>query len=230
MCEEIVVCLFGGVMFCIFLCGFDCLNIYLVFQFKDGLCVQILNFVQVWCGQLGIVYCGMCVKIEMLVVVLNDIGLFVVVYYGGMEVEVCRVVEIWFQCEDGLIVIVIVVFGMGIDKFDICWVVYVDLLKLIEVYYQEIGWGGWDGVFVEMLMFYGVDDVCLCCGQIDEGLVLFDCKQVDYVCLNVLLGLVELVICCWVVLLGYFGEIVEFCGNCDICDVLFEIFDGIEVV
>lgn len=34
-----------------------------------------------------------------------------------------------------MIVVVMVVFGMGIDKFDICWVVYVDLFKFIEFYY-----------------------------------------------------------------------------------------------
>lgn len=94
---------------------------------------------------------------------LCDVGYNVLYYYGGMDFEDCCFVEIFFQCEDGLIVVVIVVFGMGIDKFDICWVVYVDLLKFIEFYYQEIGCVGWDGVFVEMFIFFGFEDICLCC-------------------------------------------------------------------
>lgn len=33
-----------------------------------------------------------------------------------------------------IIIVVIIVFGMGIDKVDICFVIYFDLFKFIENY------------------------------------------------------------------------------------------------
>lgn len=50
ICEEIILWLFDGEVFVIFLYGFDCFNIYLVFVVKDFFCKQILDFVGVWFG------------------------------------------------------------------------------------------------------------------------------------------------------------------------------------
>lgn len=53
---------------------------------------------------------------------------------------------------------------MGINKLNVCFVVYFDILCNIEFYYQEIGCVGCDGLFVEVMLFYDlVDMVWLCC-------------------------------------------------------------------
>lgn len=51
-----------------------------------------------------------------------------VVYYVGMEVDECVFVQWQFIIDKIDIVVVMVVFGMGINKFNVCYVVYYDVL------------------------------------------------------------------------------------------------------
>lgn len=126
---------------------------------------------------------------------------------------------------------VIIVFGMGIDKFDVCFVVYIDLFKLMEGYYQEIGCVGCDGELVEVWFCYGLGDVVLFKQMIEQFEVgeewkIFECVKFDY-----LFGYCEFMQCCCQVLLVGFGEIyLQFCGNCDNCLVFFDVWDVSVVV
>ena len=126
----------------------------------------------------------------------------------------------------GLIVVATVAFGMGIDKPDIRWVAHADLPKSIEAYYQEIGRAGRDGGPAETLTLFGPDDIRLRRSQIDEGLAPQERRMADHARLNALLGLAEALECRRQTLLGYFGEQIEPCGRCDLCDTPPEVFDG----
>lgn len=224
--EEIVQKLFDGEPPRSFLHGFDRPNIHLAFAAKDNPRQQILQFASARKGRSGIVYCGTRAKTETLAKALRDEGHIACHYHGGMDAEDRRIVEARFAREDGLIVVATVAFGMGIDKPDIRWVAHADLPKSIESYYQEIGRSGRDGAPAETLTLYGSDDIRLRRSQIDEGLAPPERRGADHARLNSLLGLAEALVCRRQTLLGYFGEVTEPCGHCDLCDTPADVFDG----
>ncbi|MDB5657883.1 MAG: recQ [Cypionkella sp.] len=227
---EIVTRLFDGKAPDSFLRGFDRPNIHLAFAIKDSPRDQILRFAGARRGQSGIVYCATRAKTETLAQALKAEAHSTCFYHGGMDAEERRRVEIRFQQEDGLIVVATVAFGMGIDKPDIRWVAHADLPKTIEGYYQEIGRAGRDSAPAETMTLYGPEDIRLRRTQIDEGAAPPDRKAADHGRLNALLGLAEAMACRRQVLLGYFGEASEPCGNCDLCQRPAQLFDATDAV
>ena len=210
----------------VFLQGFDRPNIHLSFSVKNSPRQQVINFVERRKGQSGIIYCGSRAKCETIAQALRAAGHEAIHYHAGMDAEDRRISERRFQLEDGLIVVATIAFGMGIDKPDIRYVIHADLPKSIESYYQEIGRAGRDGEAAETMTLYGADDIRLRRSQIDEGLASNDRKKVDHGRLNSLLGLAEARRCRRRVLLRYFGDDIQTCNNCDLCDTPPLLFDG----
>ena len=213
-----------------FLRGFDRPNIHLAFAVKNNPRRQIVDYADARREQSGIVYCGTRAKTESLAKALSDEGHQTCYYHGGMDPTDRRVVEERFNKEEGLIVVATVAFGMGVDKPDIRWVAHADLPKSIEAYYQEIGRAGRDGADAETLTLYGAEDIRFRRTQIDESLAPAERRHAEHGRLNALLGLAEALKCRRSVLLGYFGEHMQACGKCDLCDKPPETFDGTTAV
>lgn len=213
-----------------FLREFDRPNIHLAFAVKNNPRRQIVDYADARREQSGIVYCGTRAKTESLAKALSDEGHQTCYYHGGMDPTDRRVVEERFNKEEGLIVVATVAFGMGVDKPDIRWVAHADLPKSIEAYYQEIGRAGRDGADAETLTLYGAEDIRFRRTQIDESLAPAERRHAEHGRLNALLGLAEALKCRRSVLLGYFGEHMQACGKCDLCDKPPETFDGTTAV
>jgi ATP-dependent DNA helicase RecQ (EC 3.6.1.-) len=134
--------------------------------------------------------------------------------------------QIRFQREEAVIMVATIAFGMGIDKPDVRFVAHLDLPGSIEAYYQETGRAGRDGLPAETLMLYGHDDIALRSRFIEESDAPEQRKRMERQKLDALLGLAETAGCRRQVLLSYFGDHSEPCGNCDTCAEPPELFDG----
>jgi ATP-dependent DNA helicase RecQ len=131
-----------------------------------------------------------------------------------------------FQHEQGMIMVATIAFGMGIDKPDVRFVLHVDLPASIEAYYQETGRAGRDGLPAEALMLYGAGDMALRRRFIDESDAPEARKRMEHRKLDALLGFAESCQCRRQVLLRYFGDDCQPCGNCDVCLDPPDTFDG----
>jgi ATP-dependent DNA helicase RecQ len=119
-----------------------------------------------------------------------------------------------------------IAFGMGIDKPDVRFVAHLDLPKSIEAYYQETGRAGRDGEPSDAWMAYGMQDVALQHARIAESGAGEGQKILESQRLTALLAYCEAPRCRRQVLLDYFGEQREPCGNCDLCAEPPELWDG----
>jgi ATP-dependent DNA helicase RecQ len=208
----------------IFVHGFDRPNLRLAMSPKNEARRQIVAFVKGRETESGIIYCASRKQTEELAAFLNGKGLRALPYHAGMDAGDRSRNQDAFLQEDGLIMTATIAFGMGIDKPDVRFVMHANLPKSLEGYYQEIGRAGRDGLPADTLTLYGLDDIRLRRMQIEESDASDDQKRIEKQRLNALIALCEAPRCRRQTLLGYFGEAVPPCGNCDLC------IDGVEVV
>ena len=210
----------------VFLSSFDRPNIRYTVVEKDNAKKQLLTFLTGRRGQAGIVYCLSRKKVEETAEWLSTQGYPALPYHAGLPVQERAANQRRFLREDGLIMCATIAFGMGIDKPDVRFVAHLDLPKSIEAYYQETGRAGRDGEASEAWMAYGMQDVALQHARIADSGAAEGQKILESQRLTALLSYCEAPRCRRQVLLNYFGEEREPCGNCDVCAEPPELWDG----
>ena len=201
-----------------FVLGFDRPNISLAVERKDEWKRQLLRFVARHPGESGIVYCLSRKKTEETAALLAATGVRALPYHAGMEMEARDEHQNVFMTEPGVVIVATIAFGMGIDKADVRYVFHTDLPGSVEAYYQELGRAGRDGAPAEAHMLYGLADIRMRRQFIESEDAGEDRKRREHHRLDALLGYCEASACRRVTLLEYFGERIEPCGNCDVCD------------
>ncbi|HEY7977525.1 MAG TPA: DNA helicase RecQ [Rhizomicrobium sp.] len=208
--------------------GFDRPNIALTVESKHNSGRQLLDFVARHKGKSGIVYCLSRAKTEKIAKQLCEAGVTALAYHAGMDKSAREANQNRFMTEPAVVMVATIAFGMGIDKADVRFVFHTDLPGSLEAYYQEIGRAGRDGEAAEAHMLFGLEDIRMRRVFIDQEDAGEDRKRREHARLNMLLAYCEASRCRRQLLLEYFGEQAEPCGNCDICRDPAERIDATE--
>ena len=197
--------------------GFDRPNISLTVESKHNTNRQLLDFIARHKGRSGIVYCLSRKKTEKIAALLAENGVRALPYHAGMDKDARETNQNAFMTEPAVVMVATIAFGMGIDKADVRFVFHTDLPGSLEAYYQEIGRAGRDGGPAEAHMLFGLEDIRMRRVFIDQEDAGEDRKRREHARLNMLLAYCEASRCRRQILLQYFGELSEPCGNCDPC-------------
>ncbi len=210
-----------------FVASFDRPNIHYRVTPKTESQRQLVAFLATHRNETGIIYCLSRKRTETTVERLQNAGYHALPYHAGLPTHTRTINQNRFLCEDGLIMVATIAFGMGINKPDVRFVVHLDLPKSMENYYQETGRSGRDGAPAETLMLYGLQDVYQVRRMIDTSPAEAARKRIAHGKLDTLLGWCEITRCRRQALLAYFGEEISgTCGNCDVCLTPPDTWDG----
>ncbi len=212
----------------LFLSSFDRPNIRYAVVRKESPLRQLLTFLRAHEGESGIVYCLSRNTVEQTAAALNEHGIKALPYHARLPPEVRSANQDEFlTTEEGLVLVATVAFGMGIDKPDVRFVAHLDLPASLEAFYQETGRAGRDGLPAETLLLYGMQDLVMRRGMIEQSNAPAQIKQIERGKLDALLGVCETVTCRRQAILAHFGETIgAACGNCDNCITPAETWDG----
>jgi ATP-dependent DNA helicase RecQ len=210
-----------------FITGFDRPNIHYQIVTADKPKQQLLKFIKQnhW-NDSGIVYCLSRSRVEEITQWLVQHGLTALPYHAGLSAEVRQQNQTQFLNEEKIIMVATIAFGMGIDKPDVRFVAHLNLPKNIEAYYQETGRAGRDGLPAMAWMSYALSDVVQQRNFITQSDAPDKQKRIWNQKLDALLGLCETVSCRRNILLNYFGDQDNSCGNCDNCITPPETYDA----
>ena len=210
-----------------FIGGFDRPNIHYSIQERNNPKKQVYDFIMNNHSEdSGIIYCISRKKVEEMAEWLQKKNIHALPYHAGLTPETRNRNQDRFLRDDKVIIVATIAFGMGIDKPDVRFVAHMNIPKSIEAYYQETGRAGRDELPSNAYMIYGMDDAVMQRNWIEDSEAPEIQKRIEHQKLNALLGLCEAAICRRQVLLEYFDDSGEPCGNCDTCDTKPQTFDG----
>jgi len=192
------------------------LTIKVQHRIKDGK-EQLLEFIENFKNQSGIVYTLSRKSTESIATFLQKKGINSKPYHAGLSTEFKNSIYEEFIGDKIDIVVATIAFGMGIDKSNIRFVAHLTIPKTIENFYQEIGRAGRDGLESQTLLLYSASDIIQQKNFIEE-LPDSTYKEQAFIKLNAMVKFANSQTCRHKVIANYFDDDIEPCiSKCDNC-------------
>ena len=202
----------------VYITGFDRENLSINIVKSSSKNKYTLDYVENHKNESGIIYASTRKEVETIYEGLLKRNYSVAKYHAGLSNEERAFNQEKFVKDEIKIMVATNAFGMGIDKFNVRWVIHYNMPQSIENYYQEIGRAGRDGEDSECVLLFSPGDVHTQKYLVEVGIENPDRKRVQYKKLQQMVDLVYSNTCYRKSILNYFGEpFLEDCNNCSNC-------------
>ena len=202
----------------VYITGFDRENLFINIVKSSSKNRYLLDYIENHQNESGIIYAATRKEVENIYEGLSKRNYKVSKYHAGLSNEERAFNQEKFVKDEIKIMVATNAFGMGIDKFNVRWVIHYNMPQSIENYYQEIGRAGRDGEKSECILLFTPGDIHTQKYLIEMGTESMARKTIQYNKLQQITDLVYSNSCYRKSILQYFGEIgLDDCKNCSNC-------------
>ncbi|MEG1312253.1 MAG: DNA helicase RecQ [Romboutsia sp.] len=202
----------------VYITGFDRENLSINIVKSSSKNRYLLDYIENHKNESGIIYVATRKEVESIYEELLKRKYSVSKYHAGLSNEIRKENQEKFINDEIKIIVATNAFGMGIDKFNVRWVIHYNMPQSIENYYQEIGRAGRDGEDSECVLLFTPGDVHTQKYLVEIGTDNSERKRIQYKKLQQMVDLVYSNGCYRKSILNYFGdELEDKCDNCSNC-------------
>ena len=192
-------------------------NLHYAVRYRQNLLKQVLEIVEKYPGEGGIVYCISRKDVDELAKSLKEKGISALPYHAGLSDEKRQKHQEKFVMEKVQVMVATVAFGMGIDRSNVRYVIHAGMPKTVENYQQEAGRAGRDGLTSECVVLFSDADVAKWLRIMGDART--ETEKILLQKMKEMAGFCQQPLCRQRFLVEYFGQAYApgKCGSCDYC-------------